>query len=234
MAGIELPVWGCGTRRLRPHRGVRVVASTSWRLGRSVRRSTPWRERRSRRMTTAGASCGTRPFPVDRRDPLVWREPRAAYTQRADARRLDHPTTPRRLIHGAGCVPVQRDPTVILDPADIEQIAQRVADLLAATHTQPTGQFVDAAQLAQLLGVERDWFYAHANALGAIRLGGPRGRLRFDLQRVRDAWREPPAGARTGSARRRSKRSRATRGRLIPYESEPPGRMTPVGNEGNA
>jgi hypothetical protein len=60
-----------------------------------------------------------------------------------------------------------------LDPADIEQIAQQVADLIVETQTGPSGQYVDAAQLAQLLGVERDWVYAHANALGAIRLGGP-------------------------------------------------------------
>jgi hypothetical protein len=45
-----------------------------------------------------------------------------------------------------------------LDPADIEQIARQVADLIAATQTWPSGQFVDAAELAALLGVERDWF----------------------------------------------------------------------------
>ena len=90
-----------------------------------------------------------------------------------------------------------------LDPADIEQIARQVADLIAATQARPSGQFVDAAELAALLGVERDWVYAHANALGAIRLGGPRGRLRFDLQRVQDAWPAPKtSGARRGPGRR--------------------------------
>jgi hypothetical protein len=44
-----------------------------------------------------------------------------------------------------------------LDPADIEQIARQVADLIAATQTWPSAQFVDAAELAALLGVERDW-----------------------------------------------------------------------------
>lgn len=43
-----------------------------------------------------------------------------------------------------------------LDPADIEQIARQVADLIAAKHAGPVGRFVDAAELAELLGVERD------------------------------------------------------------------------------
>jgi hypothetical protein len=110
-----------------------------------------------------------------------------------------------------------------LDPADIEQIARQVADLIAATDRGPSGQFVDAAELAVLLGVERDWVYAHAHALGAIRLGGPRGRLRFDLQRVQDSWSPTTThGARPGTGRSHNKRSRATRAGLIPYESPRP------------
>jgi hypothetical protein len=122
-----------------------------------------------------------------------------------------------------------------LDPADIEQIAQQVADLIAATQARPLGQFVDAAELAELLGVERDWVYAHANALGAIRLGGSRGRLRFDLRRVQDAWPAPTTtGARRGTGRIRKKRSRATRAGLIPYESDRLGIMSPSSREGTA
>jgi len=80
---------------------------------------------------------------------------------------------------------------VRLEPADVEAIAQRVAELLS-----PPGQpvrYVDAARLAKTLGVERDWVYAHACQLGAIRLGGPQGRLRFDLHHVQQtlADREP-------------------------------------------
>ncbi len=121
-----------------------------------------------------------------------------------------------------------------LDPADIEQIARQVADLVAATQ-RPSGQFVDAAELAELLGVERDWVYAHANALGAIRLGGPRGRLRFDLRRVQDAWPAPTTmGARRGAGRSRKKRSRATRAGLIPYESDRLGIMSSSSREGTA
>jgi hypothetical protein len=74
---------------------------------------------------------------------------------------------------------------VRLEPDDVEAIARRVAELLGAG-PQPV-RYVDAAQLARALGVERAWAYAHAAQLGALRLGGPRGRLRFDLERVRAA-----------------------------------------------
>ena len=88
-----------------------------------------------------------------------------------------------------------------LDADDVEAIAVRVAELLG---TAPAGtpRYVDAADLARALGVDRDWVYAHAAELGAIRLGGPRGRLRFDLHNVRRvlAADEPNVGAtRTGA-----------------------------------
>jgi hypothetical protein len=83
---------------------------------------------------------------------------------------------------------------VRLDPADIDAIAQRVVVLM---REQPTLQvrLVDAATLAERLGVERDWVYAHAKELHGVRLGGPRGRLRFDLTRVlRSLDEDVPAG----------------------------------------
>jgi hypothetical protein len=44
---------------------------------------------------------------------------------------------------------------------------------------------VDAARVAEHLGVSRDYVYEHAAELGALRLGsGPRARLRFDLGEV--------------------------------------------------
>jgi hypothetical protein len=71
-----------------------------------------------------------------------------------------------------------------LDDEDIERIAARVAELLQ--QEGPIGaRFVDAAYVARKLGVDRDWVYEHARELGAVRLGGPRGRLRFDLPAVR-------------------------------------------------
>jgi hypothetical protein len=66
----------------------------------------------------------------------------------------------------------------------IEQIARRVVELLGEFEPSPSsGRYVDAATLAAKLGVERDWVYAHADELGALRLG-PNGRLRFDLPGV--------------------------------------------------
>ena len=42
-------------------------------------------------------------------------------------------------------------------------------------------KMISAAEAARRLGVDRDWVYAHADELGAERLGdGPRPRLRFD------------------------------------------------------
>jgi len=72
---------------------------------------------------------------------------------------------------------------VRIDPADIDAIAQRVVVLMREQPT-PLVRLVDAATLAERLGVERDWVYAHAKDLHGVRLGGPRGRLRFDLNRV--------------------------------------------------
>ncbi|WP_270006583.1 hypothetical protein [Solirubrobacter deserti] len=74
------------------------------------------------------------------------------------------------------------------------------------------GRYVDAATLACTLGVERDWVYARAAQLGAVRLGdGPRARLRFDLEQVRatladagsaaEAERVPPAHVRPARPR---------------------------------
>jgi hypothetical protein len=76
-----------------------------------------------------------------------------------------------------------------LTPQAIEQIAQRVAELLGERGEHPgTGRerptparLLDATQLARHLGVTRTWVYEHADELGAVTLGdGPRPRLRFD------------------------------------------------------
>jgi hypothetical protein len=60
---------------------------------------------------------------------------------------------------------------------------------------------------------------AHATDLGALRLGGPHGRLRFDIDHALAALHDTrPARTRRHVARRRSHR-RDARG-LIPYETE--------------
>lgn len=80
-----------------------------------------------------------------------------------------------------------------LDEQDLDRIAERVVARLHAELDQLDElsigrqvRLVDAALVARALGVERKWVYAHARRLGAVRLGGPHGRLRFDLDTVRD------------------------------------------------
>lgn len=70
-----------------------------------------------------------------------------------------------------------------LEPDDIDAIAERVLALLR-DELQTPARLVDAGSLAQALGVDRTWVYAHADELHAVRLGGEHGRLRFDLDRV--------------------------------------------------
>jgi len=108
-----------------------------------------------------------------------------------------------------------------LDPDDIESIAARVAELLRDKMPQTASRLADAAEVARELGVDRDWVYAHARELGATRLGGERGRWRFDLARIRRDLARPSASKRSPSAtrRRRCQQPKKTRGdvELIPY-----------------
>jgi hypothetical protein len=93
-------------------------------------------------------------------------------------------TTPR-----TGRLTRMRHTAAELTPHAIEQIAQRVAQLLhehqahGSVATEPVpARLLDATQLARHLGVTRTWVYEHAHQLGAIRLGtGSKARLRFDL-----------------------------------------------------
>jgi hypothetical protein len=110
-----------------------------------------------------------------------------------------------------------------LTPDAIEQVAQRVVQLLR--HEQPPAvgaqddtppapaHLLTAEQLARQLGVTRTWVYEHATELGAITLGGgPRPRLRFDPQtaaqalQIRQRRGKPPVPSevlRPGGTRRR-------------------------------
>jgi hypothetical protein len=86
-----------------------------------------------------------------------------------------------------------------LTPDAIEQVAQRVAQLLRREQTLPAGasdgaqptrvRLLTAEQLARHLGVTRAWVYDNATQLGAIPLSdGPRPRLRFDLTTATQAF----------------------------------------------
>lgn len=109
-----------------------------------------------------------------------------------------------------------------LGASDIESIARRVAQLLELAPARHDQRYVDAATLAELLAIDRSWIYAHADALGAIRLGGPRGRLRFDVQHVSRMLAEERSARASGSGRRRAlpdrRRSPRAEVELIPYE----------------
>jgi hypothetical protein len=85
-----------------------------------------------------------------------------------------------------------------LDPEDVDLIAQRVLALLRSGDEASPARLVDATTLARALGVTRAWVYAHAQELRAVRLGGARGRLRFDLDLVRQLLQaEVPTPTRT-------------------------------------
>jgi hypothetical protein len=109
-----------------------------------------------------------------------------------------------------------------LDAEDIESIAARVAELLGEQMPSSASRLADAAEVARELGVDRDWVYAHAHELGGVRLGGERGRLRFDLARIRRDL-ACPAGtsSRRPATTRRPRRQPPKRQRgdveLIPY-----------------
>lgn len=58
----------------------------------------------------------------------------------------------------------------------------------------PKSGLIDAAEVAKQTGMSREWVYANADLLGAIRLPsetGQRPRLRFDPATVREALTEP-------------------------------------------
>ncbi len=106
---------------------------------------------------------------------------------------------------------------VRLDPADVEAIAERVLDLLEARVDRLPVRYVDAATLAVALGVDRAWVYAHARDLRAIRLGGARGRLRFDLRIVERVLLAEPVTGEAATNRRARRVIRAT-GELLPID----------------
>lgn len=110
---------------------------------------------------------------------------------------------------------------------ELERLADLVAERLALAAGLP--RVLDAAELAEYLGVSRDVVYANADRLGAIRLGdGERPRLRFilDAEVVR-SWRAAPPPAEpepvvAPPARgRRPGRANAPRVELLPIRGAP-------------
>jgi hypothetical protein len=85
---------------------------------------------------------------------------------------------------------------------EVDALAASIASIVALEVARevigPVGarqerEFLDASELARVLGVERDWIYEHQEQLGAIRLGnGRRPRLRFELRRALEAFDQLP------------------------------------------
>jgi len=90
---------------------------------------------------------------------------------------------------------------VTLSDEQLDELAERIAHRLRADAPRAP-RLVDAWALAAALGVGRDAVYAHAEELGGHRIGsGPRGRLRFDLDRALEAWTSCVAGRRSEEAK---------------------------------
>lgn len=81
-----------------------------------------------------------------------------------------------------------------LAPESIEAVAQRVAELIAASSEPDTRpERITAEEVSRWWGISRRWVYDHAEELGARRMGsGRRPRLRFDPEEVAERL-GPPA-----------------------------------------
>jgi hypothetical protein len=95
------------------------------------------------------------------------------------------------------------------DAALVDAIAVRVVELLDGRQDAGASPgLVDAATLAEALGVSRSTVYEHAAELGAVEVGGgSRPRLRFDAEKARAAW-----NRRSGSEGSQAPRSPAVSG----------------------
>jgi hypothetical protein len=148
--------------------------------------------------------------------------------------RTRKPTAQRLARTREDCPPYLGGPRVAIrviptgsDPSGARELAERIVALLSeerrdptmaveislGSQEQPRSGLVDAATLAAILAVKREWVWAHAQQLGGVRLGGPRGRLRFDVARARQRIVEqnrspaPPPPANRQRPRRRASSS---------------------------
>jgi hypothetical protein len=111
--------------------------------------------------------------------------------------------------------------------AEIRALAEAVADVLLergllSVPEPRAARIMDATQVAEMLGRDRHWVYAHARELGAFRFGdGPKARLGFDAAAI-ERWTRRRALYKESSKaepRRGRRPPRASTGGLIPYES---------------
>ncbi len=133
--------------------------------------------------------------------------PAGALVRHRDMRTVHQPTLRQSAaVTERGARGIQPDPDLV------EAIAQRVVELIGdGVRSETSARLIDASAMARELGVERDWVYAHASDLGAIRLGGPRGRLRFDPEVVKERLGDGPELQRPGRWQRAPTRSAGRR-----------------------
>lgn len=119
---------------------------------------------------------------------------------------------------------------VALSDAQLDALADRIAERLRVTDDascpSEAPRLVDARAVAHAIGISRDAVYAHAEQLGGHRVGdGPRGRLRFDLDRALAAWtsrssskesHQPKTPTTTGSSPRRRRQGMGSSPDLLP------------------
>jgi hypothetical protein len=88
-----------------------------------------------------------------------------------------------------------RNVIVDLTPQTVEQIAQRVTQLLRHSESSRTPALLSAGELARHLRVQRPWVYKHRHLLGGQRIGeGPKAPWRFDLETATRALARHRAG----------------------------------------
>ncbi len=93
-----------------------------------------------------------------------------------------------------------------LSEAVVERVLEVIRDEGLDHRASEDRTWLDAQEVANRLGVSREWVYEHASELGAARIGkGPRPRLRFPprLLEVRDE--EPTRERASGSTARRGR-----------------------------
>jgi hypothetical protein len=124
---------------------------------------------------------------------------------------------------------------VIVEVGDVrlDLTDEQVEGLRSQLAVEPpaTGdELIDAAEVGRLLGCSRDHVYAHADELGAVRIGvGPRPRLRFDPAIVSErlsksastAGRNAEGAVEPGRPRRRRSFQRPE-GELLPIRGDRP------------
>jgi hypothetical protein len=120
--------------------------------------------------------------------------------------------------------------TVELSEAQLERLADLIAERLRpdVPGERRGGALVDAAAVAEALGVSRQTIYSHAAELGGERVGtGPRARWRFDLEAARAAMASCSTssvpGVAPASADGASEPPRARRRRRLPNGLPPAG-----------